>query len=524
MTESAGLFPGQVVSTSASDQKSMDQDELKKIFNQYDTDGSGEIDLKELCDAVRTLGIKCTANGVRKVLSYIDQDGNHMVDWKEFYDFFSKVRNPEEIKNLLASTNQRFLDYKTMVEGDPNFQKRFYIPTMAGSTRKYEGHNDNVEDVQWLSDTQFISCSLDSEMRVWDISDPRAVRTIAGADAGIYALSVIEDPNNPKALTGLGSKTGGLWFWDLSNDSVVQKYEGHDAPVYSATIASDKRFALSGAKNGKVCLHDLTKNVPMCIMEKHEGVVYSCDFADDCTTICTASGDGTILVSDIKAISMAKPVITIEDAAATGICYKALWRGEYEILSGGDDYCIKRWDIRNVSDGPITNYFGHTSVVRTICLSECKKFMVSATNDGCLRFWVVDEQSNIVEEQDKCDTKIEIAEAKRKKIDEDLESGEGNISPRVLKDMVGQLKSLYDKADELAKVKEERESMACIQAHIACDGHTVPVVGIAMRDDAKNGRTINIVSAAQDQSLRLFNCEKPDTSVFRRWMTSEQAT
>ena len=34
----------------------------------------------------------------------------------------------------------------------------------------------------------------------------------------------------------------------------------------------------------------------------------------------------------------------IDDAAASGVVFKALWRGENEIISCGDDYCVKKWD------------------------------------------------------------------------------------------------------------------------------------------------------------------------------------
>lgn len=515
--EAPGMFPGQQARMNASDQKSMDEDELKKIFRMFDADGSGEIDTLELHDAVRLLGLKCSANGAKKVLSVIDQDGNGKVDWKEFYDFFRKVRNPEEIKNLLANTNQRFLDYKSMVEMDPNFQKRFYIPEMHNSVRKpFDGHNDNVESVAWLSDTQFISCSLDSEMRIWDIKDSNSLRTIQ-TNGGIYTLCVIPGQPASKVFVGMGTKTDNLSLWDLEKDAVVQKYEGHPTPVFSVVIAPDKRFSLSGSKGGCVCFHDVAKAAPVCALPtQHDNVVYSCDFNEDGTTICTASGDGTIKVSDMRALTSAKAVITIDDAAATGICYQALWSGENHIVSCGDDYCIKRWDIRNIKEGPITNYFGHTSAVRAIALTSCKQFMISATNDGSLRLWIVDEQSHIGREQDDVDTKIEVAEEKRRKLECDINEGTADITPEELEDMMSGIKGLYDHAEELKEVRQQRADMGCVQAVAAFDAHTVPAVSVAVRDDPTDNTRVNFVSAAQDQSLRLFNCAKPMTTVFRR--------
>lgn len=515
------MFPGQQAQASASDQKSMDMDELKKVFKMFDSDGSGEIDVHDLHDAVRYLGIKCTANCMNKVLSFIDTDGNGTVDWGEFYDFFSKVRNPEEIKQMLASTNQRFLDYKDMVESDPNFQRRFYIPEVYNAVCKpYEGHNDNVEDVAWISDTQFISVSIDHDIKIWDITNSatKAIRSIE-AGVGLYAVGVIEDKKNNKSkfITGSASKTDNLKLWDLTTDAVIQDYVGHESAVYSVCLSPDNRFVLSGDKLGLVCFHDVEKSNPMCLVTGHDNVVYSCDFEEDGSTTCTASGDGTVQVNDIRALNSAKPVVTIEDAAATGIVYKALWRNDREIVTCGDDYCIKRWDIRHLKNGPVTNYFGHTSIVRSIALTADKECCVSATNDGSLRLWVLDERFNIEQMQETVSTKMDIAKDKIKQAENDMEECTSDITPDQLKAMRKELEDLTEQSKDLLFVRTERDDMQCVQAHYSLSGHSAPCVAVTIRQDSTNKNKLNIISAAQDQTLRRFQVEKPDTSKFQRW-------
>jgi len=518
------MFPGQIKETDANEQKSLDQDELKNIFRMFDSDHSGSIDVSELADAMRILGVKCSANGAKKVLSVIDSDGNGTVEWEEFYDFFSKVRNPEEIKNMLAATNQRFLDYKMMVEGDPNFGKRFMLPPAIDRLKKHD-HNDNVEGVGWLSDNEYISVSLDQEMKIWDITKitkekhPKPARTIQGADHGFYSVNVME--GTPiKVLTGLGSKEDNVWLWELGNDTVVQKYSGHDAPAYCVNVAPDNRFCLSGAKNGKVCFHDLTRADPVCTMTEHESVVYAADFNEDCTTILSTGSDGTIKVLDLKALSTAKPILEIEDAAATGVVYTAMWRKEYEILSGGDDYCVKRWDIRNTSDGPLTNYFGHTSAVRRVCMSADQTFMVSSTNDGCIRLWIVDEPNLIVEEMDRLDTNIERIEDQREEVEKRLDDldGSDDVSPADLKILVDKLKDLYDQSEHMAAVKSERDTLECVQSCLGLSGHCLPVCALALREPTqRKPGYLSLCTGSQDQTTQYFEFEKPRTNKFEMW-------
>ena len=61
------------------------------------------------------MGVKTTANSAKKVLAVIDTDGSGEISFDEFKTFFAKVRNPNELRNMLSATNQRFLEYKAMV-------------------------------------------------------------------------------------------------------------------------------------------------------------------------------------------------------------------------------------------------------------------------------------------------------------------------------------------------------------------------------------------------------------------------
>ena len=78
----------------------------------------------------------------------------------------------------------------------------------------------------------------------------------------------------------------------------------------------------------------------------------------------SASSDGLVQVCDWRQGANWKAAQTIADAAAGGVCFGALWRLDKEVVTCGDDYCVKKWDLRSLKNGPIENYLGHTSVVR----------------------------------------------------------------------------------------------------------------------------------------------------------------
>ncbi|CAI7999938.1 Calcium-binding mitochondrial carrier protein SCaMC-1 [Geodia barretti] len=67
---------------------------LKKVFDEIDTDRSGEIDWKELQRAFITLGYKATDREVRSLLTRVDTDKNEQIDFKEFCNYFCSLPSP----------------------------------------------------------------------------------------------------------------------------------------------------------------------------------------------------------------------------------------------------------------------------------------------------------------------------------------------------------------------------------------------------------------------------------------------
>lgn len=75
------------------------------------------------------------------------------------------------------------------------------------------------------------------------------------------------------------------------------------------------------------------------------------------------------MIFDINAGSMPSCLVSkIEDAAAGYTVCDAAWCGSDDLLSAGDDYCIKMWDARKsgASGAPLASYMGHTSCVRSL--------------------------------------------------------------------------------------------------------------------------------------------------------------
>ena len=67
---------------------------LRKVFNEIDTDQSGEIGKMELQRAFYKLGYKATEREVLSMLSEVDADNNEEISFLEFCNYFCSMPSP----------------------------------------------------------------------------------------------------------------------------------------------------------------------------------------------------------------------------------------------------------------------------------------------------------------------------------------------------------------------------------------------------------------------------------------------
>jgi len=365
---------------------------MRDIFHKIDLDKNGTLDIGELEAASRELGIKCSKNSMRKIFKMIDVDGSGAIDFDEFFVFFGQISDPEKMKSLLSSANQAFYDYRQRVEDDPNFAKDFPFPRSTNPTQRYEFNESNVESVLWAPNDQVCAVTADGLLLLWDSSErgkrlaPKT-KTFFG-QTGVYCAEGIFGGGSEKLLVGFGKKQDNLWLWDMATSTPLSKVSADEASIYSCAVHGTT--AVSGSQIGNLSFVDLNRSDVVSKYEVHEGVIYSCAFNERGNTLCTASKDGNCHLIDPRQSYPGCLTATLEDASAGYSCNKALFVNDNELLIAGEDFCIKRWDIRNCSAPPVACYLGHTTHVKALALSEDRTLFASGAFDGSVRVWFVD--------------------------------------------------------------------------------------------------------------------------------------
>jgi calmodulin len=75
--------------------------ELKVAFDEFDTDGSGEVGVEELGRIIKRLGLNRTKQQIQEMVDKVDADGSGEVDFIEYCALLGvTIRGPEDMKDI----------------------------------------------------------------------------------------------------------------------------------------------------------------------------------------------------------------------------------------------------------------------------------------------------------------------------------------------------------------------------------------------------------------------------------------
>jgi len=87
--------------------------EIKEAFDLFDTDGSENIDAKELKVAMRALGFEPKKEEIKKMISDIDKDGSGTIDFNEFLEMMTAKMSERDSKEEILKAFRLFDDDET---------------------------------------------------------------------------------------------------------------------------------------------------------------------------------------------------------------------------------------------------------------------------------------------------------------------------------------------------------------------------------------------------------------------------
>lgn len=217
-------------------------------------------------------------------------------------------------------------------------------------------HKSRVAALQWIPTVSVLgSASGDETVKLWDLSQGKAVRIIKG-DCGITSLAHLQ--------TGLasGTKDKRVRIFDPRTGTAVNCFEGHKDQVSALCALAEPGMLASGGQDEVVKIWDTKQGKCLYTLPGHSGGVGALSCIGP-NRLAVASVDGIIRVWDTNEARLLSTLEGHQDQVL------ALAQVHDRLLSGSRDTTIRVW---STDTGRCVNTINQAHNSWILALAACK--------------------------------------------------------------------------------------------------------------------------------------------------------
>ncbi|XP_027329548.1 transducin beta-like protein 3 [Abrus precatorius] len=201
------------------------------------------------------------------------------------------------------------------------------------------------------SDASFIACACADSINIVDSANASIRSTLDGDSEPVTALAL--SPNDRFLFSS--SHTRQIRVWDLSTLKCVRSWKGHDGPVMCMTCHPSGGLLATGGADRKVLVWDVDGGYCTHYFKGHGGVVSCVMFHPDPEKqlLFSGSDDGgdhaTVRVWDVSKTKRKNCIATL-DNHRSAVTSMALSEDGWTLLSAGRDKVVTLWDLHDFSN------------------------------------------------------------------------------------------------------------------------------------------------------------------------------
>ncbi|MEE0962411.1 MAG: WD40 repeat domain-containing protein [Bacteroidales bacterium] len=213
----------------------------------------------------------------------------------------------------------------------------------------------------------------------------KLLKTLEGHSICVESISW--SPDGKYLVSGGGNCDWDNWgvdliIWDVNNGERLRTLKGHSYPILSVSWSPDGKYLASGTDGffnngfiGELFIWDANTGERLQSLEGHSNGVNSVSWSPDGKYLASSSGDGTIIIWDVK--SGEKHKIMQGNSVS--------WSPNSKILSASSGRMVILWDVK--SGARLRCMEGHFDNVNSISWSPDGKYLASGSNDGSIIIW-----------------------------------------------------------------------------------------------------------------------------------------
>jgi WD40 repeat protein len=278
-------------------------------------------------------------------------------------------------------------------------------------------------DGNWIAsavgETEAVGGEAGGDVRIWDATDGRLLRSLAvpgaarvafspngerialaATDGTVWAADAVEG-KEPVRLSRHADLVSGVTFspdgqhiasagWDgvvqicqsTSGTAILPPLKGHDGRVQAVAYHPDGRRLASAGWDATVKVWDARTGEATQTLRGHLSPVYAVAFSPDGRLLASAGSNGNLKIWDVKTWAVVQSM-TGQTGAVLGLAFSPDNR---YLAYGGGDATVRVWDVESGVERFI--FRGHTAAVEGVQFSPDGRRLVSACPaGGAVKVW-----------------------------------------------------------------------------------------------------------------------------------------
>ncbi|MBD1899433.1 NB-ARC domain-containing protein [Trichocoleus sp. DQ-A3] len=260
----------------------------------------------------------------------------------------------------------------------------------------FEGHIGWVWSVAFSPDGKTLaSSSTDSSVRLWDVESGRCLQVLTKHTGGVRAVNF--SPDGQQLASGSEDKT--VRLWNLQGQC-LRVLKGHTQSVYSVHFAPDQQTLASSSNDTTVRIWNVSNGNCLSVLQGHTSGVQCVRYSPDGQLLASGCRNGLIRLWSNYVSHDRHPKTSFINSSAKLLQGHTDWVWNitfspdgHWLASASLDGTLRLWSVQD--EQPIHVLEGHKHDVYGVAISADSQLLVSAGKDYTVRLWNLQDGQNL---------------------------------------------------------------------------------------------------------------------------------
>lgn len=223
-----------------------------------------------------------------------------------------------------------------------------------------------------------------------ELIDPttRAVtRKLEGLKGAVNGLVFSPDGTTLYAASGENALEGEVRAWQVSDGKLLRTITGHRDTIYALALSPDGKTLATGSYDQQIKTWNTETGAEIKTLRGHNGAVFGLSFRPDGKILASASADRTVKLWDVETGQRRDTLVQpLKDQVAVA------WSADGKrVAAAGFDNRIRVWEVsddaKETTNPLLVARFAHEQPISRLSWAPDGKTIVTAAQDGIIKFW-----------------------------------------------------------------------------------------------------------------------------------------